>query len=182
MQSNNNNLDRPLLIHEDQFFDERGKFIPSPLSGKWAQQNVSVSRRGTLRGMHFQKGEHAQAKLVRVLSGSVMDIVADLRKADKNPNNIPVYAYYLSSFNNTHNSMSLFVPKGFAHGFLALEDNTIFEYKVDAPYKPEAEGSIHWKSFGIFNEILIKHGLQEYELIVSEKDGKAPPLDSYINS
>lgn len=170
----------PKLVHERQFFDDRGKFMATSLARAWIQTNVSTNKRGALRGMHFQIGNLAQTKLVRVLHGSVVDVVVDLHNAHTDPHNLPVYAYYLNSFIYSHNHPSLYVPRGFAHGFLALEDNTIFEYKVDAPYSREMERSIHWQSFPIFDEILEKYNISSNELKISEKDAKAPYFDMWL--
>ena len=172
----------PKLVHDRQFFDDRGKFMATPLHKAWTQTNVSTSRRGVLRGMHFQIEDFAQTKLVRVLHGSVVDVVVDLRNAQTDPHNLPVYAYHLTSFTYSHNHPALYVPKGFAHGFLALEDDTIFEYKVDAPYNKDLERSIHWQSFPIFDELLQKYNFEAHEINVSEKDAQAPYFDVWLKN
>lgn len=174
-------LQQPILLQEWQFFDKRGKFLPSKLNNAWVQQNVSTGTRGTLRGMHFQIGNFAQAKLVRVLSGSVIDVVIDLRNLSENKNYLDVKAYHLTHYENANNHPSLYVPKGFAHGFLTLEDNTIFEYKIDAEYNKENERSIHYKSFTIFEELLKKYNLPQTELNISDKDLAAPTLQEWMN-
>ena len=104
----------------------------------------------------------------------------DLRNAQTDPHNLPVYAYHLTSFTYSHNHPALYVPKGFAHGFLALEDDTIFEYKVDAPYNKDMERSIHWQSFPIFDELLQKYNFEAHEINVSEKDSQAPYFDVWL--
>ena len=173
-------IQQPILLQEWQFFDKRGKFLPSKLNNGWIQQNVSTNSRGTLRGMHFQIGNFAQAKLVRVLSGSVIDVVIDLRNIPENKNYLDVKAYHLTHYENAHNHPTLFVPKGFAHGFLTLEDNTIFEYKIDTQYSKENERSIHYKSFVIFEELFKKYNISQTELNISNKDLEAPTLQEWI--
>lgn len=173
-------LDQPKLIFQPQFVDSRGIFLTNNLNSSWVQHNVSISRRGTIRGMHFQVGDAAQAKLVRVLNGTVIDVIVDLRRLPENKNYLQVHAYYLTSYSNTHNRACLYIPKGFAHGFLALDENTIFEYKVDAPYNSERERSINWQSFPIFQETLNKHGILQNELLVSNKDKLAPYLHEWL--
>lgn len=173
-------LQQPILIQENQFFDDRGKFIGSPIHNAWIENNVSNNRRGTFRGMHFQIEDTAQAKLVRVLNGSVIDVIVDLRNLPNNKNYLNIRVYNLVSFTKAHNSLVLYIPKGFAHGFLALEDNTIFEYKVDASYASEKGRSIHWKSFPVFEEIFKKYNLDADQLIISEKDKNAQALDDWL--
>ena len=173
-------LQQPILIQENQFFDHRGKFIGSPIHNAWVENNVSSNRRGTFRGMHFQIEDTAQAKLVRVLHGSVVDVIVDLRDLPNNKNYLNVGVYNLVSFTKTHNNLALYIPKGFAHGFLTLEDNTIFEYKVDAPYASEKGRGIHWESFPIFEEIFEKFNIGADQLIISEKDKNAQTLNDWL--
>ncbi|NER09912.1 dTDP-4-dehydrorhamnose 3,5-epimerase [Muriicola jejuensis] len=127
---------------------------------EFVQDNQSVSNRNVLRGLHFQKGEHAQAKLGRVVRGRALDVVVDLREKSKSFRE--VFTIELSEYNN----LQLFIPRGLAHGFLALEDQTVFSYKCDAYYYPGSESGI------IYNdpELAIDWGIPDSELIISEKD------------
>ncbi|PSO44563.1 MAG: dTDP-4-dehydrorhamnose 3,5-epimerase [Parcubacteria group bacterium SW_4_49_11] len=172
--------DEPGYVSIKQFFDRRGAFIPNPLESRWLQQNLSFSNRGVLRGMHFQIEDYAQAKLVRVLNGSAVDVIMDLRNIEGNRDYLNVYVYQLSHFTNANNINALYVPKGFAHGFLTLEDNTLFEYYVDASYAPEKERSIHWTNLSVFPEIFEQHGLQPEDIIMSDKDQAAITLDEWL--
>ena len=103
------------------------------------QDNESISSKGVLRGVHYQKGKYAQAKLVRVAKGSVQDVVVDIRP------NSTTYGKHYSIILNAQNNTQLFIPRGFAHGFLVLEDNTIFNYKCDNFYNKENESGIFYK-------------------------------------
>ncbi len=172
--------EEPQYVSLRQFTDRRGAFIPNPLDDRWLQQNLSFSHRGVFRGMHFQIEETAQAKLVRVLNGSAVDVIMDLRHGEENPTYLTVSVYSLSHSMDSDEIYALYVPKGFAHGFLTLEDNTIFEYYVDAPYAPEKERSIHWKSLGVFSDIFKNHNLREEELLISDKDQAAPTLEEWL--
>jgi len=171
--------DEPKRIQNRQFADHRGAFIPTPFHTAWLQQNLSYNSQGVFRGMHFQIGKYAQAKWVRVLQGAVVDLMLDLRNPDTNPNYLSVHTYYLTHHPHLNQIETLYVPKGFAHGFLTLQDHTIFEYFVDKDYAPDAERSIHWKSLSIFPEILSQYALSETDLIISEKDQNAPFLDQW---
>ncbi len=171
---------KPQLIIQQQFFDHRGKFLPTPTDSRWIQDNVSTSKKGTFRGMHFQVGNYSQAKLVRVLSGSVIDIIVDLRNHTDNKNYLNVYYYYLAGFDNAHNHYSLYIPRGFAHGFIALEDNTVFNYLVDNLYDPESDRTINYKSFPFIVETANRFGFSETELLISPKDHNAPMLEDWL--
>ena len=160
------------------FEDERGYFIESynsktfqketGLKVDFVQDNESKSSKGVLRGLHYQEGNYAQAKLVRVIKGKVLDVVVDLR-----PESI-TYGEHLSVILSGDNKTQLFVPRGFAHGFLVLEDNTIFNYKCDNYYNKESESGI------IYNDktLNIEWGISEEELILSEKDLELPTFKS----
>lgn len=130
----------------------------------FVQDNLSISHKNVLRGLHFQRGRFAQAKLVRVIRGSVRDVVVDLRESS------PTFGKHLTIELSEHNGQALFIPKGFAHGFLALENETVFQYKCDAYYHPEAEGGI------IYNdpELQIDWGIEDAQPILSEKDLRLP--------
>ena len=158
------------IIKPTVFSDNRGYFFESfneqkfnQLAGlniHFVQDNQAKSNRGILRGLHYQKGEHAQAKLVRVLQGKVIDIAVDLRKDS------PTYLQHVAVELSAENNLQLFVPKGFAHGYSVLEDNTIFCYKCDNYYNKEAEGGVFYAD----PKLNINWQLNEDEIILSEKD------------
>ncbi len=167
-------IEGPLIIEPRVFLDKRGYFFESfslreftaqagPV--KFVQDNESYSaRRGVLRGLHFQKGKAAQAKLLRVVRGSVLDVVVDIRPGS------PTRGRYVSVVLSGENKRQFFIPRGFAHGFLVLEDDTVFQYKCDNYYAPEAEGSYRWND----PTLAIDWGVLPDELILSEKDAQAP--------
>ena len=127
----------------------------------FVQDNQSMSSRGVLRGLHFQKGEFSQAKLVRVLQGTVVDVAVDLRKSS------PTFGKYVMVELSAENKRQLFIPRGFAHGFQVLSDMAVFTYKVDNIYAPQAECSIRYDDpkIGIAWPIT-----NPQELLLSEKD------------
>lgn len=126
----------------------------------FVQDNQSKSSRGVLRGLHFQKGELSQAKLVRVLQGCVVDVAVDLRKDS------PAFGKYVMVELSAENKRQLFIPRGFAHGFQVLSDTAVFTYKVDNRYAPEAECSIRYDD----PHIGIAWPITGDEVILSEKD------------
>jgi dTDP-4-dehydrorhamnose 3,5-epimerase len=135
------------VLEPKVFGDERGFFLESynekvfselGLHAHWVQDNHSRSQRGVLRGLHFQKGDHAQIKLVRVMKGRALDVVVDIRPHSK------TFGQSYSIELSDENKKSLYVPCGFAHGFCVLEDNTDFTYKCSRLYAPEFEGGIVW--------------------------------------
>jgi len=157
------------VIEPRVFTDERGYFMESFKKeafeqhiGKidFVQDNESKSTRGVLRGLHYQTGEYAQAKLVRALKGSVLDVIVDLRKSS------PTFGQSLSIELTEDNKKQFFVPRGFAHGFLVLSPDAIFSYKVDNVYAPQHEASLLWSD----PTINIDWGISEDELILSAKD------------
>lgn len=158
------------IIKPTVFSDNRGYFFESfneqkfnqitGLDIHFVQDNQAKSDRGILRGLHFQNGEHAQAKLVRVLQGKVIDVAVDLRKDS------PTYLQHVAVELSAENNLQLFVPKGFAHGYSVLEDNTIFCYKCDNYYNKEAEGGVFYAD----PKLNINWQLNEDEIILSEKD------------
>ena len=160
-----------LIIIEPQIFkDSRGYFFESwnakkfkqlGINEDFVQDNQSVSSKGVLRGLHFQNPPYAQAKLVRVIEGSVLDVAVDLRK------NSSTYGKHVSVILSEQNNKSFFIPKGFAHGFLSLEDNTVFNYKCSDYYNKESEGSLLW------NDEDLKIDWQIDNPLVSEKDLQA---------
>ena len=158
------------IIKPTVFSDNRGYFFESfneqkfnqitSLDIHFVQDNQAKSDRGILRGLHFQNGEHAQAKLVRVLQGKVIDVAVDLRKDS------PTYLQHVAVELSAENNLQLFVPRGFAHGYSVLEDNTIFCYKCDNYYNKEAEGGVFYAD----PKLNINWQLNEVEVILSEKD------------
>jgi len=159
-----------LIIQPKVFPDDRGYFYESYNKSKlealnfnetFVQDNVSKSAKGVLRGLHFQKEPHAQGKLIQVLKGSVLDVAVDIRK-DSN-----TYGQHFAIELSEENKTQLFIPVGFAHGFLTLEDDTIFSYKCTNFYNKESEGSILW------NDPDLAINWIEKNPTVSEKDRKA---------
>jgi len=137
-----------LIIEPKVFYDERGYFFESfnekafqqlGLKLNFVQDNISKSSKNTLRGLHFQIPPYSQGKLVKVLKGAVMDIAVDLRTSS------PTYGQYTKVLLSEENHRMLYIPEGFAHGFLTLEDDTIFSYKCTNFYNKESERSILWK-------------------------------------
>ena len=154
MKTTNTKIKGLMIIEPDIFKDERGSFFESwnvkkfqeiGIEDHFVQDNQSTSSKGVLRGLHFQNPPYAQAKLVRVIKGSVLDIAVDLRSKS------PTYGKHYSIILSDKNFKSFYIPKGFAHGFVALEDNTIFSYKCSDIYNKESEGCLLWndKNLGI---------------------------------
>jgi dTDP-4-dehydrorhamnose 3,5-epimerase len=169
-------IDGLLIIKPDVFKDERGYFFESYNKERFAkaglmmdfvQDNESKSDKGVLRGLHFQKPPYAQGKLVRVIKGSVMDVAVDLRKES------PTYGKWESVVLTEENKLQLWIPEGFAHGFVALEDNTIFNYKCTNVYNKESEGSILWND----PDININWNIDNP--ILSEKDKISPLFKNF---
>ena len=173
-------LDGLVVLKPTVFKDNRGYFMESynqnninKLVGNvhFVQDNESVSSRGVLRGLHFQKPPYAQAKLVRCLKGSVLDVVLDLRKDSK------TYGKFETIFLTEENKKQLFIPKGFAHGFVVLSEIAIFSYKVDNYYNPESESGVLWNDL-VLN---IDWKINKKEIIVSKKDKSLPTFNNTIN-
>lgn len=158
--------------------DERGYFMESfneKTFGEgvgqkvtFVQDNQSFSTKGVLRGLHYQTGEHAQAKLVRVLHGEVLDVAVDLRP------NSPTFGQYETAFLSAENQTQFFIPRGFAHGFLVLSETATFFYKCDNFYNKESEGGL------LFNDptVNIDWNFPEEHMIISEKDTILPTLEN----
>lgn len=173
-------IDGPVIIEPKVFGDHRGYFFESfslrdfeQNIGKVAfvQDNESFSaKKGVLRGMHFQKGDDAQAKLVRVVRGRVLDVAVDIRQGST------TYGKYVKVELSGENKRMFFIPRGFAHGFLVLEDDTVFQYKCDNFYAPASEGSFKWND----PQVGIDWGVDEASLILSDKDSKAPAFSSNL--
>ena len=170
------NIEGLLIIKPRVFGDERGYFFESfredimksnGVTSKFVQDNQSMSSKGILRGLHFQKDPFAQGKLVRVIKGSVLDVAVDIRKKS------PTYGQHFLIELNEENKTMFYIPPGFAHGFLTLEDDTLFSYKCTNYYNKESEGAIRWNSkslnvdWGIVNPIL------------SSKDATAQTFDEF---
>jgi dTDP-4-dehydrorhamnose 3,5-epimerase len=140
-------IENLLILKPKVFEDGRGyfyeswnreKFIQAGIRTEFVQDNQSLSQKGVLRGLHFQNPPYAQAKLVRVITGAVLDIAVDIRKAS------PTYGQYVAMELTEENKLMFLVPEGFAHGFLTLRDNTIFSYKCSAQYNKASEGCLLW--------------------------------------
>lgn len=130
------------------------------------QDNESKSSYGVLRGLHYQKGEFSQAKLVRVIKGKVLDVAVDIRKSS------PTFGKYVLAELSEENKRQLFIPRGFAHGFLVLSEEAVFTYKVDNVYAPQAEAGIKWND----EDIAIEWPINPQDLVLSEKDSRALSL------
>lgn len=168
------------VITPSIFEDDRGCFYESfnsktfkKLTGvkvNFVQDNVSKSSKGVLRGLHFQTGVNAQAKLVQVLKGKVMDVCIDLREESQ------TFGKYFSIILDDINHNQLFIPRGFAHGFFVLEDNTVFTYKCDNYYNKESEAGI------LYNDefLNIDWGINKHKVILSEKDKNLPKLKNFF--
>lgn len=159
-----------LIIKPDVFKDSRGYFFESyserkfqeatGLDVRFVQDNQARSTYGVLRGLHYQKGEAAQAKLVRVSQGRVLDIAVDIRKGS------PTFGRHLAVELSEDNFLQFYIPRGFAHGYAVLSETVVFQYKTDNYYAPRAEGAILWNDPGL----AIDWQLPESDIILSEKD------------
>ena len=170
------------IIHDTVFEDPRGYFFESfnqqrfasnmGLNVSFVQDNQSKSTRGVLRGIHFQQGEYAQAKLVRVLEGSVLDIAVDLRKES------PTFGQWESVVLTGDNHVQFFVPRGFGHGFVVLSEVAVFFYKCDNFYNKASEGGI------IYNDpdLNIDWKINTSEVLLSDKDKTLPTFKEIKNS
>jgi len=162
-----------IIIEPTVFGDERGYFLESYNQKKFeevfgetsfVQDNESKSTRGVLRGLHFQKPPFDQAKLVRCIEGRVLDVAVDIRKGSK------TYGQHIVVELSGDNKRQLFIPRGFAHGFLVLSESAIFAYKVDNSYAPDYDAGIHWND----KELNIQWGMEDREVMVSAKDAELP--------
>ena len=165
----------PKLYHDDRgiFFESYKKHDFEKWIGRkidFVQDNHSVSSKGVLRGLHFQTGHFAQAKLLRVVKGSVLDVCVDLRP------NSETFGHYFSIILDSIDHKQLFIPRGFAHGFLVLEDDTIFNYKCDNYYSKNHESGL------LFNDpaIQIDWSFPLNNIIISEKDKALPTLENLL--
>ncbi|MGJ8591449.1 MAG: dTDP-4-dehydrorhamnose 3,5-epimerase [Aquaticitalea sp.] len=174
------NLQGCFIVEPKVFKDQRGYFFETfnqnmfnELIGNkvnFVQDNESASTKGVLRGLHYQTGDYAQAKLVRVIEGKVLDVAVDLREDSK------TYGHHFSIELSAENKKQLFVPRGFAHGFVVLSDTATFSYKCDNFYNKASEGGI------IYNDknLNIDWQLPESQFIISEKDTGLPTFENSI--
>ena len=137
---------------------------------KFIQDNESKSSYGVLRGLHYQKGDASQAKLVRVIKGRVVDVAVDIRRGS------PTFGKHVMVELSEDNKWQFFIPRGFAHGFLVLSDEAIFTYKVDNPYAPQQDAGVRWND----PDLGIDWPIDPKEVITSEKDLKQPLLKDAV--
>ena len=169
-----------LVVLEPRVFgDSRGYFFESFNARtfeeavgnvNFVQDNESKSSYGVVRGLHFQKPPHAQAKLVRVVKGKVMDVAVDLRKGS------PTFGKYVALELSEDNHRQVFIPRGFAHGFSVLSDEVVFQYKCDNYYAPESEGAVAWDD----PDLAIDWRVPADKVLLSEKDKKHPFLKDIL--
>ena len=171
-------IDDLIIIEPNILGDERGYFLESYNQKKFneifgnisfIQDNESKSSKGVLRGLHFQKPPFDQSKLVRCVQGKVLDVAVDLRKESK------TYGQHVAIELSGENKRQLFIPRGFAHGFLVLSDSVIFAYKVDNIYAPKYDAGIFWND----PMLNIQWEIDESEVFVSEKDSKLPLFSQF---
>ena len=170
-----------LFVIEPQVWrDDRGYFYESynekafeeaGIYAEFVQDNQSLSQKGTLRGLHAQKDPSAQGKLVRVITGSVTDVAVDIRK------NSPTYGEHVAIELSAQNQKMFWVPPGFLHGFVTLEDDTIFTYKVTNLYNKASEIGVLWND----KDLNIDWGIDSAEVILSEKDRELPKFKDLIS-
>lgn len=180
-------MEKSLLIYNPVFKDNRGTFAPLPLKFKdgnhpylikeWLQSNISVNpKKYTLRGLHYQSGEYAQTKLVKVITGCIIDFVVDLRKDSEDYGKCFVY--------EINSGYELYVPKGFAHGFITTEDNSVVQYLVDEKYSQLNEGSILWSSVPSIIDAINKY-IKDFDsdnILISDKDKVCISLEDYLKN
>lgn len=166
-------IDGVWILEPKVFNDPRGYFMETWKQAdfdehighhvEFIQDNESKSSRGVLRGLHYQKGDFSQAKLVRVIKGTVLDVAVDLRRSSK------TFGKHVMVELSSENKRQLFIPRGFAHGFLVTSPEAIFTYKVDNVYAPQAEAGIRWND----ETLAIEWPTEGMEVLTSEKDLKA---------
>lgn len=171
-----------VLIHGPKFPDERGEFRvlwnrdlylgrKTRQKRSWTQENLSISKRGVLRGLHQQKEPYQQDKYIRVIKGKILDVAVCLNKSSR------FFGKYIAVELSGNENKAIFISKGYAHGFLALEDDTIVMYKVDGEWNKEAEYGARWDDpLLMINWNLHKYGLKKEDLIISEKDKAYPNI------
>ena len=180
MEYQKTNIEGVYILKPRVFDDARGYFFEA-----WKQQdfqehvgpvdfiqdNESKSSRGVLRGLHYQTGQWAQAKLVRVIKGRVLDVAVDIRRSS------PTFGRHVAVELSDDNKLQFFIPRGFAHGFLVLSPEAVFTYKVDNPYAPQSDSGVRWDD----PELGIEWPLDGLDVLTSEKDMKQPLLrDAYV--
>lgn len=168
------------LVVPKRFGDQRGFFSETynqrvfneaGITANFIQDNHSLSAEpGTVRGLHYQSPPFAQAKLVRVLSGAIIDVVVDVRKHS------PTYGKWVSAELSAENGIQIFVPRGFLHGFSTLLPNTEISYKVDNYYSRECDGAVIWND----PDLAIEWGIDPATATLSEKDAAAPPFSDFV--
>ncbi len=153
------------------FFESYNKqeFLRLGIDQNFVQDNESMSQKGVLRGLHFQRPPFAQGKLVRVMQGSVLDVAVDIRKSS------PTYGKWEAVELNQENKWMYWIPPGFAHGFIALEDNTVFFYKCTSVYNKESEGSIRW------DDPTLNISWKTENPILTERDKKSPLFADFVS-
>lgn len=175
MEYKQTDIEGVYIIEPRVFTDPRGYFVEAWKKAEFEehigkvdfiQDNESKSTRGVLRGLHYQQGEWSQAKLVRVIKGRVLDVAVDIRRSS------PTFGRHVAVELSEDNKLQLFIPRGFAHGFLVMSDEAVFTYKVDNAYAPHAEAGILWND----PELGINWPIRADEVITSEKDMKQPLL------
>ena len=175
MEFKKTSIDGVYVIEPRIFTDARGYFFEAWKQAEFeehigevnfVQDNESKSSRGVLRGLHYQKGDYSQAKLVRVIKGCVLDVAVDIRKSS------PTFGQHVMVELSGENKRQFFIPRGFAHGFLVLSDEAIFTYKVDNVYAPQADAGIRWNDPALG----INWPIDPKEVLTSEKDLKQPLL------
>ena len=168
-------LEGVYIIEPKVFNDARGYFMEAWKQAEFnehvgkvefIQDNESKSSYGVLRGLHYQKGDAAQAKLVRVIKGKVLDVAVDIRKSS------PTFGKHVMVELSEDNKRQFFIPRGFAHGFLVLSDEAIFTYKVDNVYAPQCDAGIRWND----PDLAIEWPIDPKDVSTSEKDLKQPFL------
>jgi dTDP-4-dehydrorhamnose 3,5-epimerase len=166
------------IIESFHHADARGEFVKTFLAAEAAERGIqfelreeffSVSRRGALRGMHFQTPPYAHQKIVTCLAGSVIDVLVDLRKSS------PTYGEHLAVELSAANRRALYIPVGLAHGFLSLCDNSCVIYKTDREYAPDQDAGIRWDRFGY------TWPLETQDLLISPRDQRHPPLGEFAS-
>ena len=173
------NIDGVYIIEPRVFLDQRGYFFEAwkqkefnehigPID--FIQDNESKSSYGVLRGLHYQKGEYAQSKLVRVIKGKVIDVAVDIRKSS------PTFGQHVMVELSEENKRQFFIPKGFAHGFLVLSKEAVFTYKVDNVYAPQSEAGIRWND----PDLGIKWPIDSKDILTSEKDLNQPYMKDAV--
>ena len=161
---------KPIVSKTSIFSDDRGIFFPLSLINtnyNWVQSNISTSKKYTFRGLHHQIGEYSQTKQITVITGSILDVLVDLREGSfEEP-----YFFKLKAGDQ------ILIPKGFAHGFLSIDDNTMIQYVVDNSYEPSKEISFDWKSNETIKEVILAEIGDPSLLLMSDKDKVGVNID-----